>query len=52
MMRGLLFVYIAALSCLHAMILDIPLEDPAYRIERIGGYDRVVLNQVALKRLT
>ena len=48
MIRGLLFVYIAALSCLHAMILDIPLEDPAYRIERIGGYDRVVLNQVAL----
>jgi len=47
-MKGLLFIWLAALSGPDVIVLDIPLEDVSYSIEGKNGYDRVVLNQVAL----
>lgn len=46
--RGILFTYLATLSCLDALILDIPLEDVFYEVESVNGYDRIRLNTVAL----
>ncbi len=47
-MMRLLFINLAVLSFLNGIILDIPLEHINYKIEKINGYDRILLNRCAV----